>query len=361
MRVPGRPFFMSVGTSTTSSAPSRRRRSATPASSSPSMSSTSVLSCTSCSVWTPPLARAPSATTSRSALGRPTGSLVPAPNPLRRGTYSAGGGPDESTRTSAAPVGVTSSPAPSGPGRTGCPSRSLSVAGAGTGSRPCAARTEPSPSAIGPQWMRSIPSSWNPHTAPTTSRIASTAPTSCRCTSLAGMPWISPSASAIATNAASARCRTLAGTAARATSSRISPIPRPCGCGGISKSTFVHTISERRTRWMRTSTPSRPSRPGSARSHSAASPTSRSAPSVMSPEIPLKGSRMPIGIACKATDSPGGAGSGARRRGSAITAPRARVEDDDLLVARDPPRGHERAAHRERAPALGGGVDPGGV
>ena len=43
---------------------------------------------------------------------------VPAPKPLRRGTYSAGGRPVESTRTRAAPVGVTSSPAPSGPGLT---------------------------------------------------------------------------------------------------------------------------------------------------------------------------------------------------------------------------------------------------
>ena len=41
-----------------------------------------------------------------------------APNPLARGTNSAGGAPVDSSRTSAAPVGVTSSPAPSGPGLT---------------------------------------------------------------------------------------------------------------------------------------------------------------------------------------------------------------------------------------------------
>ena len=61
---------------------------------------------------------------------------VPAPNPLARGMNSAGGAPVDSSRTSAAPVGVTSSPAPSGPGLTRCPSSSLSVAGAGTGSMP---------------------------------------------------------------------------------------------------------------------------------------------------------------------------------------------------------------------------------
>src|SRR6185312_7277275 len=76
-------------------------------------------------------------------------------------------------------------------------------------------------------------------------------------------------------------------------------MPRECGCGGMSKSTLVQATDERLTRSIRTVTPSSPSRDGSARSHSASSPTSIKAPSVMSPAMPLKGSRRATRIAIK--------------------------------------------------------------
>src|SRR5260221_62107 len=106
----------------------------------------------------------------------------------------AGGGPAERTRTSAAPVGVTSSPDPSGPGLVLSPSSSFSVAGAGTGSAPCAASTVPSPVRSTPQRTSSTPSSDSPQMAPTTSRMASTAPTSLRWIFSIGTPWMAAAA-----------------------------------------------------------------------------------------------------------------------------------------------------------------------
>src|ERR1035437_6498245 len=62
----------------------------------------------------------------------------------------------------------------------------------------------------------------------------------------------------------------------------------------MSKSTFQLAISPRFTRSRRTPTPSSPSVAGSARNQSGTRPRSSSAPSVMSPAMPLKGSRMAI-------------------------------------------------------------------
>jgi len=78
------------------------------------------------------------------------------------------------------------------------------TAGAGTAILPCAASTKPSPRATVPAYNRSIPSSSMPHTVPITSRIASTAPTSCRCTFSTVVPWTAASASIpVATSGAS--------------------------------------------------------------------------------------------------------------------------------------------------------------
>ena len=86
----------------------------------------------------------------RSALGYWGGFRCPAPQPLRTMRQRAGGAPEESTRTNAAPVGVVASPS-TGPGSpaTSTPSSRIAVAGAGTGSLPCAASTQPLPTATG--------------------------------------------------------------------------------------------------------------------------------------------------------------------------------------------------------------------
>ena len=77
-------------------------------------------------------AQSPAPNTAYTQLGRPK-SLVPMPQPTDAGD-SAGRGPNAAAKwaSSAAPVGVHSSPV-TGPGQVGIPARRLSVAGAGTG------------------------------------------------------------------------------------------------------------------------------------------------------------------------------------------------------------------------------------
>ena len=128
IRIPGRPFFIVGGhSSTTSSAPAARSIRRQPAATySAAMSSMSAAS-------TPP-SRGPDvlavrarasvgkprwiARIRRSALARPRKSLVPAPYPLRRDHECPRAAARREHRTSAAPVGVTNSPEPAGPGRT---------------------------------------------------------------------------------------------------------------------------------------------------------------------------------------------------------------------------------------------------
>ena len=83
-------------------------------------------------------------TTTRTTLGRSGCSLVPAPTPTEM-TVMAGSPAWRCTTavTSATPVGVASSPSP--PEVTSQPRHSSRTAGTGTGTRPCAARTEPDP------------------------------------------------------------------------------------------------------------------------------------------------------------------------------------------------------------------------
>src|SRR5205085_973279 len=83
----------------------------------------------------------------------------------------------------------------------GSPTSSATVAGAGSGMRPCAPRTVP-PAGQGSAEARtsSTPSRARPTHVPTTSTMASSAPTSWKRTSSAGMPWTRPSASARGVN-----------------------------------------------------------------------------------------------------------------------------------------------------------------
>src|SRR5436305_2701046 len=149
--------------------------------------------------------------------------------------------------------------------------------------------------------------------------------------------------SAINVNALIARSVTTLGADERSTSSFSCLKWRPCGCGVISKSTFLHAMSPRFTSAMRTPTPSIPNDDGSARSHSASRPTSRSAPNVMSPEIPLNGSRMPTFMM--------------RFVSYAVRRTAAGVEDDHFRVVRYAARCNQLFGHGQCAAALGRGVD----
>ncbi|MCZ7582759.1 MAG: hypothetical protein M5R36_05160 [Deltaproteobacteria bacterium] len=112
-------------------------------------------------------------------------------------TIPSGKAPNDvaSAATSAAAVGVTSSPSRSVP-RTGRPFKSDNVAGAGSGSVPCAHSTKPFPVGSGETRTASAPSAWMPAQTPTMSMMLSSAPTSWKCTSSMSMPCTAASASA---------------------------------------------------------------------------------------------------------------------------------------------------------------------
>ena len=133
-------------------------------------------------------AQSPAPNTAYTQLGRPK-SLVPMPQPTDAGD-SAGRGPNAAAKwaSSAAPVGVHSSPV-TGPGQVGIPARRFSVAGAGTGKTPWAQRTVPAPSAMGEAKMASGAIISSSIQQPTTSPMASNAPTSWKWTSVTGTPW----------------------------------------------------------------------------------------------------------------------------------------------------------------------------
>src|SRR6266576_2563712 len=61
--------------------------------------------------------------------------------------HRSGGAPDDSTRSSVAPVGVVASPSTGPPDASSSPSSRIAVAGAGTGNRACVASTHPCPTA----------------------------------------------------------------------------------------------------------------------------------------------------------------------------------------------------------------------
>ncbi len=246
-----------------------------------------------CTTSTPSSAPPPASTSiSRRQLGRSSGSRVPAPKPSASGRYSAGGGaPRVSACRIAAPVGVVHSPSNSG-SRTGIPRSSLSTAGGGTGKCPWAMSTHPRPSATGRVWNRVAPSSWIPAIAASTSTMASSAPTSWKWTRSTVVPCTAASDSARSVNASVARSRTSGAT----------PVPSmmrttwcrcrcACSCGSSSRSR-VQAIPFRSTRSASTRMSPSPSEATNPCSHSSGSPRSRSAATVMSPEMPAKGSKI---------------------------------------------------------------------
>src|SRR6266566_3827742 len=222
-------------------------------------------------------------------------------------------------------------------------------AGAGTGSRPCAASTHPFPTATGQAYTASTSSCSNPSIAPTMSSTASTAPTSCRCTFSGATPCTRPSASPTSWNARTARSFTQSDTGARSTTRTSSPTWRPCARSGIVNSTCLHPTPHRTAFRTVTPTPSNPNRPGSASSQFCGTPRASSAPRVISPEMPAAGSRIAMRIGLKRWNI-NGLGP--------VEPPGAGIEDHYAIVrVKRPPR-LELDGSRERSSAFRRGVDP---
>ena len=198
--------------------------------------------------------------------------------------------------TSAAPVGVTSSIGRSPrDAASGAPALAISssVAGAGTGSTPCAERAVPPPAGSGEQYSSLDAEQPQPDDARRR----------CRRSRRARRPRGSRSPRARRRGRALRR-RRAAGR--RPTRARVSsPCSaersmmrrmsgrRRCGCGASARSTcaFVAAMPARVTRSARSVQPSTPSCASSARSASTSRPASSSAPSSMSPLMPEKQSR----------------------------------------------------------------------
>src|SRR6058998_2848266 len=99
---------------------------------------------------------------------------------------------------------------------------------------------------------------------------------------------------------------------------------------------------------LTTPTPAKPSRPGNAASHVGGTPRERSAPRVMSPEMPAAGSRMAMRMRSKRRNINGLA---------AVQPPGARVEEHHALLRFDRAARLELQYAGERCPALRRGVD----
>ena len=129
----------------------------------------------------------------------------------------------------------------------GAPASSATTAGTGTGSSPWAARTVPVPSATALDATSSTPRTSRAAQVPTMSTMASSAPTSWRCTEAAGMRCSRPSASASARTVASARRCTRSGRPASAMILATSAAWRCGGSGSVCTWTFVAPMPERMT------------------------------------------------------------------------------------------------------------------
>ena len=172
-RFPDLPFFMITGTVYTSFAPFSIRSSAAYASSSPLISSISHSSFTMRSIS--PLPVSPENTLTQLAFSN---FFLPKPYP-HESVLITGMAPKLSAKylRIAAPVGVQSSPCISPP-YIGTFFRIYAVAGAGTGSMPCAHLTLPAPTCIEETITLSAPISLNRRQAAVTSATASIVPTS---------------------------------------------------------------------------------------------------------------------------------------------------------------------------------------
>ncbi len=229
----------------------------------------------------------------RSTLAWVSGSRPPAPIPISA-TAIAGCGPHASASvvSRAAPVGVHDSALP-GPARDGTPRSSSATAGGGTGMVPCAPRTVPEPTATG-ETVTGPPtcsaSQAKPAQTPTTSAIASSAPTSWKATSRGSAPCTRASATASRSKVRVARSRTSSSSSARWSRARMSRQLRWCCESAIStwqrvaaKPLRVTASGARATGSGATASTARPST-------SRGTPAPRRAPSSMSPLAPADAS-----------------------------------------------------------------------
>ena len=196
--------------------------------------------------------------------------------------------------SSAAPVGVQSSRS-IGPPELGTPRRSSTTAGGGTGRRPCSVSTVPPPTdtretttVAGARWTK-------PAQTPTTSAIASRAPTSWKCTSSGDIPCTRPSASASRAKTSWARERTSSCSRASLSSRSTSRQVRRTAVSATSTWQRVAAKPPRRTPSALSLTS-----PGATFSTASASspmgtPALTSAPSSMSPLAPEEASIQTVG------------------------------------------------------------------
>ena len=167
------------------------------------------------------------------------------------------------------------------------PSSRRMVAGAGLGSHPWALRTVPLPVATAEALTSSTPSTSSAAAVPTTSMIASCPPTSWKWTCSTGRRCSTDSTEASKPNTASARCATLAGSAASSISAVIAPWVRtttssPATTARVQATPPRMPVSNRRSQ------PGRASRSSSPRTSSTSAPASTSEPRAMSPAMPAK-------------------------------------------------------------------------
>jgi len=198
--------------------------------------------------------------------------------------------------TMAAPVGVTSSALRQGVGRIGAPALAMSssVAGAGTGMVPCAHSATPLPEGRGDEYRVSISSSSSPMTVPTTSTIASTAPTSWNRTLSTGTRWTFASASARRLKTAALRSFALCDKSLLSMMPIISLRLRCARCLSITIVTLVPLMTPRFADVALILYPFRFSLRSSRLSRSTGRPQPTSAPSSMSPLTPETQSRYAI-------------------------------------------------------------------
>ncbi len=293
----GRPFFMRIGVSHASAAPALSSAARTSGHSRGSRSSTLVSS-----TQAPDSAveeveeegdvAAP--TSSRVTLACVAGSRPPAPTPTAL-TVIGGCGPydDASPVRSAAPVGVQDSWLP-GPARDGTPRSSSATAGTGTGRLPWVPWTRPEPTATGETTTEESPRWANPAQTPTTSAIASRAPTSWKCTCSTGIPCAVASAEASRPKTWTAIDRTAAGSGAASRSARSSGQPRRVLESGTSTWQRVAASPPRRSWDTESRTGSGLTAETASERSASGTPAPSRAPSSMSPEAPAVASTQPI-------------------------------------------------------------------
>ena len=227
-------------------------------------------------------------TTTCTALGRPSISRLPAPNPVAS-MRMAGSGPHPTRWRPAVPrPSVSSARRGRRPRRSARPASMPRPRGPGWG----AGRGRPGSSRCRwpPGWhaRRRSPSTSRAAAVPTTSTMASSPPTSWKWTCSGGRRWSRPSTSASARNVASARRATRSGRRASSTRPVMCDAVRTTAVSGACTCAWVAAMPPRSTGSASSPQPPTGSRASRARTSSRSAPASSSDPSAMSPAIPEK-------------------------------------------------------------------------